>query len=172
MWVSASDHKFLTIRTLSKMTLIRPSYDASTDALTITAPAPKSGDPGHENEQGNENEKGKEKGSENISITIPAHPSLNWLRSNTTTVDATVWSTTTKAYAYFPSLTAPFNAFFGRDVRLVYKPPFDTSPRPLVSNGAPHILGRPASTISPVCSPSRCSMPSSNACSSRATGWG
>ncbi|ORX97111.1 hypothetical protein BCR34DRAFT_578157 [Clohesyomyces aquaticus] len=127
MWVTYPDYKFLTIRNLSKMTLIRPSYDASTDTLSITAPAPNSID-------------GK------LGFSIPAHPSSEWLASNTEIVPATVWSTTTTAHCYSTKLTGPFNEFFGKEVRLVYKPPVSDSPRALNGNGAKKVLGRDAST--------------------------
>lgn len=130
MWVTYPDYKFLTIRNLAKMTLIRPSYNASTDTLIITAPAPNSVD-------------------EKLQFEIPAHPSSQWLKENTEIVDATVWSTTTPAHCYSTKLTGPFNEFFGKEVRLVYKPPFDNKPRPLVSNGARKVLGRDAKTCFP-----------------------
>lgn len=127
MWVSYPDYKFLTIRNLSKMTLIRPSYDASTDTLTITAPSPNSPD-------------------EKLEFSIPAHPSKEWLDENTEIANATVWSTTLPAHCYSPALTAPFNDFFGKEVRLVYKPPLSNSPRILKGNASKEILGREAST--------------------------
>lgn len=112
------------------MTLIRPTYNAETDTLVITAPAPNSID-------------------EKLHFEIPAHPTKEWLSKNTDTVDATVWSTTTPAHCYKPDLTGQFNEFFGKEVRLVYKPPFSDSPRALGSNGAQKILGRFASTCFP-----------------------
>lgn len=130
MWVTYPDYKFLTIRNLSKMTLIRPSYNAETDTLAITAPAPNTVD-------------------EKLHFEVPAHPTKEWLAKNTEVVQATVWSVTTPAYCYSTDLTGPFNDFFGREVRLVYKPPVSDSPRPLGSNGAKKILGRDASTCFP-----------------------
>lgn len=127
MWVTYPDHKFLTIRQNARMTLIRTAYDAATDTLTVTAPAPGAVD-------------------KNLEFSIPAHPSDAWLDANTTSHNATIWSTTTPSRVYAAALTAPFNAFFGKPVRLVYKPPFSTAPRHLASNGAKHILGRDAST--------------------------
>lgn len=127
MWVTYPDYKFLTIRQNARMTLIRTAYDSKTDTLTVTAPAPGSID-------------------EKLEFSIPAHPSEAWLEDNTSSHNATVWSTTTPSRVYSTALTAPFNAFFDRDVRLVYKPPFSPHPRTLVSNGARHILGRDAST--------------------------
>ncbi|KAF2259765.1 MOSC-domain-containing protein [Lojkania enalia] len=126
MWVTYPDHKFLTIRNLSKMTLIRITYDDKTDKLTVSAPAPNSVD-------------------EKLHFEIPAHPSQQWLDENTETVLATVWSTMTPAHRYSTSLTAPFNAFFGQEVRLVYKPSVSDSPRALIGNGAKQYLGRAAS---------------------------
>lgn len=127
MWTT-SDFKFLTIRNLSKMTLIRPSYDAEADTLTVTAPAP-------------------DGSGKDLKFEIPAYPTQEWLASNTDIVEATVWSTETDAHAYQKELTEPFNAFFDQEVRLVYKSPYSKTPRPLVSNGAKEVLGRDASTM-------------------------
>lgn len=130
MWVTYPNYEFLTIRNLSKMTLIRPTYNAETDTLAVTAPAPDSID-------------------EKLHFEIPAHPSSEWLSANTEVVNANIWGHETSAHAYSPSLTGPFNAFFGKEVRLVYKSPFSDSPRALVSNGKKSVLGRDASTIFP-----------------------
>lgn len=127
MWVTYPDYRFLTIRQNARMTLIRTAYDLKTDTLTVTAPAPDSID-------------------EKLEFSIPAHPSEEWLENNTTPHHVTVWSATTPSRVYSTDLTAPFNAFFGNEVRLVYKPPFSNDPRPLVSNGAKDVLGRDAST--------------------------
>jgi uncharacterized protein YcbX len=130
MWVTAENYEFLTIRQNAKMTLIRPTYDAKTDTLTVTAPAPNSID-------------------EKLEFSIPAHPTADWLASNTSTHEAKIWNQWTPSCVYSTELTAPFNAFFGKEVRLVYKPPFTTDPRPLRSNGAAEVLGREASTCFP-----------------------
>ena len=130
MWVSYPNYEFLTIRQNAKMTLIRPTYDSKTDTLTVTAPAPNSID-------------------EKLEFSIPAHPSREWLDENTSDHSAKIWSTTTGTRVYSTKLTAPFDAFFGKEVRLVYKSPFSDDPRPLVSNGAPDILGRKATTCFP-----------------------
>ncbi|KAF2001893.1 hypothetical protein P154DRAFT_521365 [Amniculicola lignicola CBS 123094] len=127
MWVTYPDYKFLTIRNDARMTLIRPSYNTKTDTLTITAPAPNSMD-------------------EKLEFQIPAHPSKEWLGENTEIVPATVWSTTTPAHCYSPTVTGSFNDFFGKEVRLVYKPPMSDSPRALVGNGSKKQIGRDAST--------------------------
>jgi uncharacterized protein YcbX len=136
MWISYPSHEFLTIRNASKMTLIRPSYDASSDTLTITAPAPDTID-------------GK------LEFSIPAHPSPEYLAANTTIHDAKIWNQWTPAHIYPSALTDPFTAFFGHEVRLAYKPPpsssssSDMAPRALRSNGAASVLGRDAATCFP-----------------------
>ncbi|KAF2642769.1 MOSC domain-containing protein [Massarina eburnea CBS 473.64] len=130
MWVTYPDYEFLTIRNLSNMTLIHPTYDADADTITVTAPAPDSID-------------------QKLQFSIPAHPSPSWLVENTEKVDATIWGKSTAAYSYSTSLTGPFNDFFGKEVRLVYKSPFSDSPRALASNGAKDVLGREARTCFP-----------------------
>lgn len=130
MWVSASNYEFLTIRQNARMTLIRPSYNVATDTLTVTAPAPNAID-------------------EKLEFSIPAHPSAEWLEANTERHDAKIWNQWTPTQVYDAKMTEPFNAFFGREVRLVYKPPFSTEPRALRSNGASEVLGRAASTCFP-----------------------
>lgn len=148
MWVNYPDLEFQTskclttyelpsryidcplVRQNSKMTLIRPTYDAKTDTLTVTAPAPNSID-------------------QKLQFSIPAHPSQQWLSKNTELVDANIWGKATPAHAYSTEVTGSFNDFFGKEVRLVYKSPFFDPPRKLASNGAENLLGRPASTCFP-----------------------
>ena len=130
MWVTYPKYEFLTIRQNARMTLIRTSYDAKTDTLTVTAPAPHSID-------------------EKLEFSVPAHPSKDWLAANTESHSAKIWSTITSSRVYSTELTEPFNAFFGKEVRLVYKPPVSDDPRQLGSNGAKKILGRDASTCFP-----------------------
>ncbi len=130
MWVTYPNYEFLTIRQNAKMTLIRPSYDAKTDMLTVTAPAPDSID-------------------EKLEFSVPAHPSEEWLEKNTDEHDATIWKQPVSSRVYSAEMTAPFNAFFDKEVRLVYKPPYSKSPRALHSNGAEKFLGRKGSTCFP-----------------------
>ncbi|KAH6633594.1 hypothetical protein C7974DRAFT_334811 [Boeremia exigua] len=130
MWVTADKYEFLTIRQNARMTLIRPSYDAKTDTLTVTAPAPDSID-------------------EKLEFSIPAHPSKDWLEANTERHEAKIWNQWTPTQVYSTKLTTTFNAFFGKEVRLVYKDPQSNEPRPLRSNGAAAVLGRKASTCFP-----------------------
>jgi uncharacterized protein YcbX len=130
MWVTYPDYEFLTIRQNARMTLIRPSYNMETDALTVTAPAPNSID-------------------EKLEFSIPAHPSKDWLDENTETHEAKIWYQWTPARVYSTELTAPFDRFFGKEVRLVYKASLYDDPRPLRSNGAKEVLGREAATCFP-----------------------
>lgn len=118
------------VRNVSKMTLIRPTYNAEKDTITVTAPAPNSMD-------------------EKLQFEIPAHPTSEWLSKNSEVVGAHIWGKETPVHAYSTDLTGPFNDFFGKEVRLVYKSPFSDSPRALASNGKKEILGRDASTCFP-----------------------
>ncbi|CAI6315026.1 unnamed protein product [Periconia digitata] len=204
MWVTEEDFKFLTIRNLSKMTLIRTSYDESSDTLTVTAPSSPSDSPSTSSRPQQFTIPAHPKPTydpstdtltvtsptstssnpsqiiipahpppiynattDTLTITVPsqsspssnpplkftisAHPTSSELNTSTTPVSVEIWGKRTPAYAYPASLTEPFNSFFGKPVRLVYKPPFDPSaaPRRLGSNGAADVLGRDASTCFP-----------------------
>ncbi|KAH7123475.1 MOSC domain-containing protein [Dactylonectria estremocensis] len=117
MFISAETREFITIRTNSKMTLIRTAFNVDTDTLTISIKDQK--------------------------IEIPAHPSTEWLQSNTQLKTAGIWSEQTDAWEYPTSLTQPFADFLAADVRLVYKGP---KPRVLRGCGAPKLLGRTEAT--------------------------
>ncbi|KAJ9641020.1 hypothetical protein H2199_005688 [Coniosporium tulheliwenetii] len=120
MFIDASTRKFLTIRQLSKMTLIDTSLSPDDDTLTISI-----------------------RNHADARISIPAHPSRDWLEAHTTLRSVDIWGTSTDAWEYAPNLTAPFSEFFAKDVRLVYKGP---TPRILRGNGAPEHLGRTEAT--------------------------
>ncbi|KAF2130286.1 MOSC-domain-containing protein [Dothidotthia symphoricarpi CBS 119687] len=130
MWVSYPSYEFLTIRNSAKMTLIRPTYTEETDTLTITAPAPNSID-------------------EKLEFSIPAHPNAAWLAQHTEVLETKIWNQWTPSNVYSTKITAPFDDFFGEEVRLVYKSPVSDAPRTLRSNGAKEVLGREASTCFP-----------------------
>lgn len=98
--------------------------------LTITAPAPNSID-------------------EKLEFSIPAHPDTKWLSQNTELHEAKIWNQWTPSRVYSAKLTASFDKFFGKEVRLVYKSPTSDEPRPLRSNGAEEVLGRKAATCFP-----------------------
>ncbi len=119
MFVDASTRKFLTIRDLSQMTLVRTSLSADGDQLQVRI-------------------EGTDK-----SIAIPAHPSQDWLQENTKLVPAKVWSADTDGYEYSNAVSGIFSDFFGRKVALLMKGP---TPRILSGNGAPQFLGRTEST--------------------------
>ncbi|KAF7586789.1 hypothetical protein BBP40_008335 [Aspergillus hancockii] len=118
MFISTETREFLTIRSNSNMTLIRTAFDAETDTLNIFI-------------------------KEHKIVEIPAHPTTEWLRSNTELKKAGIWGEQTDAWEYKASLTQPFSDFLHRDVRLLYKGP---RPRTLRGCGAPKLLGRTAAT--------------------------
>jgi uncharacterized protein len=123
MWVDPVDMKFLTIRQNSKMTLIETAITPD-DELAVSAPSVDLA----------------------AHFKIPAHPSQDWLEKNTEIKTVTIWSTKTDAWVYPAELTARFSKVFGKEVRLVYKGP---TPRLLIGNGAPKVLGRTESTMFP-----------------------
>ncbi|EXL66816.1 hypothetical protein FOPG_17042 [Fusarium oxysporum f. sp. conglutinans race 2 54008] len=117
MFISADTREFITIRTNSNMTLIRTRYDVDTDGLTISCKS-------HE-------------------FDIPAHPTTEWLKSNTKLEKVGIWGEQTDAWEYPTSLTQPISDFLNTDVRLVYKGP---TPRILRGCGSPKLLGRTEAT--------------------------
>lgn len=119
MFVDASTRKFLTIRDISEMTLVRTSLSTDGSQLQVRI-------------------EGTDK-----SIQIPAHPSQEWLQENTKLVPARVWSADTDGYEYSDAVNGVFSDFFGRKVALLMKGP---TPRILSGNGAPKFLGRTEST--------------------------
>ena len=123
MWVDAKEFKFLTIRQNSIMTLIDTAITED-DELAVSA---LSLDPA-------------------AHFKIPAHPSKEWLKKNTEIKEVEIWSKKTDGYVYPAELTAPFSKVFEQEVRLVYKGP---TPRGLVGNGSPKMLGRVGNTMFP-----------------------
>ena len=119
MFVDASTRKFLTIRDISKMTLVRTSLSADGSQLQVRI-------------------EGTDK-----SVEIPTHPSREWLNENTKLVPAKVWAAETDGYEYSDAISGIFSDFFRRKVALILKGP---TPRILSGNGAPEFLGRTEST--------------------------
>lgn len=120
MFITQKDRKFVTIRQISKMTLIDTAYNADKDELEISISGTKT------------------------KISIPAHPSKQWLQKNTTLKSGNeIWGEETDGYEYAESLTAPISEFLGQDVRLIFKGP---TPRILRGNGDPRIIGREEGT--------------------------
>jgi uncharacterized protein len=124
MFVSASTHKFITIREISKMTLLTTSLSSGTDTEDKNAQLLVSS-----------------KADPNIKISVPAHPTQSHLEKNTEEIEVEIWSLRTPARAYPASITKDVSNFLGQDVLLVYKGPW-TAPRILTGNGAPEYLGR------------------------------
>ncbi|KAJ5123630.1 MOSC N-terminal beta barrel [Penicillium atrosanguineum] len=119
MLVDAKTNEFLTIRQIPDMTRIGTALSDNGLDLIITIP---------------------DVDSESvITVSIPCHPSLDWLKSNTTIAPVKIWDNDTDGYIYNESINAPFSAFLGRPVALVYKGP---TPRILKGNGDPSLLGR------------------------------
>ncbi|KAF2091468.1 hypothetical protein K490DRAFT_60908 [Saccharata proteae CBS 121410] len=119
MFISMPKREFITIRNNPRMTLVDTSYDASADTLNI---AIETTDP---------------------KISIPAHPSRDWLETHTRLSKAEIWHHETDGWEYSTDLTQPFSDFFEMDVRLVYKGPTE---RVLRGSGAPELLGFKGST--------------------------
>jgi uncharacterized protein YcbX len=94
--------------------------------------------------RGAPNTTGTDKSAVNVNtVRIPSHPSPEWLEANTVVAPVKIWDNDTDGYVYGDAFNAPFSAFLGRAVALVYKGP---TPRVLKGNGAPKLLGRVQST--------------------------
>ncbi len=119
MFVDASTRKFLTIRDISEMTLVRTSLSVDGSLLQVRIEGT------------------------NKSVEILAHPSQEWLEEHAKLVPAKVWSADTDGYEYSDDVNGIFSDFFGRKVALLMKGP---TPRILSGNGAPKFLGRAEST--------------------------
>ena len=117
MFVDAVSMNFLTIRQISKMTLI-DTVLTENDELEVSIQS-------------------------KVQFAIPAHPSKQWLEKNSELAEVEIWGRKVDGYVYPKELTARLSSFFEKEVRLVYKGP---TPRVLVGNGAPEVLGRTEST--------------------------
>lgn len=123
MLVDVKTNEFLTIRQIPDMTRIGTAL--SDDGLDLIVTIPNID-------------------SETVTtVRIPCYPSLDWLQNNTTIAPVKIWDNDTDGYIYNESVNAPFSAFLGRPVALVYKGP---TPRVLKGNGAPSLLGRVQTT--------------------------
>lgn len=116
MFVDAVKKNFVTIRQVSKMTLIDTAITEN-EELEVSI---RNADPP-------------------IRFKVPARPSKEWLEKNTELSDVEIWEQKLDGYMYPKSLTQPISDFLEKDVRLVYKGP---TVRILRGNGAPKILGR------------------------------
>lgn len=134
MLVDAATNEFLTIRQIPDMTRIGTGLSPDGAELVITIPQPDS------------KTKAKAKAqdeNQNQIVRIPSHPSTEWLAANTTLAPVKIWDNDTDGHIYDNEINAPFSAFLGRPVALVYKGP---TPRVLKGNGAPNRLGRVQTT--------------------------
>jgi len=120
MFISAEKREFLTIRNNSQMTLIRTEIDFEKDTLVVTI-----------------------EGDKEWKLSVPAHPTAEWLDANTTLRSGVIWGQETDGWEYNAALTQAVSDFLGVDTRLLYKGP---SPRILRGCGAPDKLGRTEST--------------------------
>lgn len=120
MFISAEKREFLTIRNNSQMTLIRTRIDFENDTLIVTI-----------------------EGNKDWKLSVPAHPTAEWLDANTTLRSGVIWGHETDGWEYNAALTQAVSDFLGVDTRLLYKGP---SPRVLRGCGAPDKLGRTEST--------------------------
>lgn len=120
MFVDARTREFLTIRQIPQMTLISTALSDDGESLLISV-------------------SGK-------TVSIPAHPSDEWLAANTTLAGVKIWDLETDGYLYGRDVNEPFSAFLQKDVCLVYKGP---TPRVLRGNGDPRVLGRTQTTFFP-----------------------
>lgn len=136
MLVDASTREFLTIRQIPEMTLIRTGLSPDGSELIVTIPVKGA------TESGNTTRADKSAVTVNT-VRIPSHPSQEWLEANTVVAPVKIWDNDTDGHIYSDAINAPFSAFLGRAVELVYKGP---TPRVLKGNGAPKLLGRVQST--------------------------
>ena len=115
MFVDKQKHEFLTIRQKSQMTLIDTAISADSQELTISIR------------------------NTNKSVKVPARPSTEWLKVNTTVQQVEIWGHRTDGYEYCDEINSVFTNFFGEKVSLIYKGP---TPRICQGNGAEKFLGR------------------------------
>jgi uncharacterized protein YcbX len=119
MFISKSDRKFMTIRSNPAMTLVDTNIvekDKQTH-LEISV----HGSPAESR------------------VAIPAFPTKEWLKENTTLTQVEIWEEPTDAYEYSDAINAIFSKFFKQDVALVYKGP---QPRNINVNGREELYGR------------------------------
>ncbi|KAF4550519.1 MOSC domain-containing protein 1 [Elsinoe fawcettii] len=115
MFVDAADMKFLTIRSDPTMTLIDTAIDDKADTLTIRI---------HGTTE---------------SVTVPAHPTPEWLRANNKLEKVEIWEQKTDGWAYSQKINDMFSNYFSKPVKLVYKGP---TPRISAGSGKPELAGR------------------------------
>ncbi|KAL1310625.1 hypothetical protein AAFC00_000897 [Neodothiora populina] len=113
MFVDADSKEFLTIRSDPSMTLIDTTLSSdgnkdSQDWTTLTIAV-------H---------------GTDARISIPCHPSGEWLTQNCTLQDVSIWGDQTDGWKYSDEINNIFTQFFNKDVWLIYK-----GPTPRLANG-------------------------------------
>lgn len=117
MFIGAEDRKFLTIRSDPSMTLIDTNITVNEKDEQILEVSIHGTD-------------GK--------IAIPAFPSKEWLKQNTTLGTVEIWEAETDAWEYSADINKIFCKFFSKEVALVYKGPTD---RMVAVNGKKELYG-------------------------------
>lgn len=117
MFISKSDRKFMTIRSNPSMTLVDTAFIEKDKAthLEITVHGT------------------------DARVVIPAFPTKEWLKENTTLSNVEIWEQPTDAWEYSSEINAVFTKFFSQEVALVYKGP---QPRNVAVNGRKELYGR------------------------------
>ncbi|ORY85466.1 hypothetical protein BCR37DRAFT_377137 [Protomyces lactucae-debilis] len=119
-----SDNKFLTIREIAKMTLIRPRLSEDESELLVEIP--------------------DEKGTLVLAVRVPTRPTREHLDSSTTLQTMTIWKDSPEAWIYDASVTEKLSEFLGQPVRLACKAP-GASDRELPGPSSSTALGRETS---------------------------
>ncbi|KAH8705518.1 MOSC domain protein [Talaromyces proteolyticus] len=135
MFVDAETNKFVTIRHNPRMTLINTAISDDGQNLLISVPAGAAKD--------DCNAGGADDGTV---IKIPARPTAEWLKQNTTLGNVEIWGLQTDGHIYGPEVNEVVSRFLDQAVYLVYKGP---TPRNLRGNGNEANLGRLQSTYFP-----------------------
>lgn len=117
MFIGSEDRKFLTIRSDPSMTLIDTK-------ITV-------------NEKNEQMLEVSIHGTDDR-ITIPAFPTKEWLKENTTLGTVEIWEAETDAWEYSAEINKIFSKFFNKEVALVYKGPTD---RMVAINGKKELYG-------------------------------
>lgn len=115
-------HQFITIRDLSKMTLIDTAISPDGGDLVISIR--------HTDKR----------------VSVPLKATTEWLEANTKLTTVNVWDYYTDAYEYGDDINSIFCEFFDQQVWLVHKGP---TPRIAGGNGAKMFLGREESVNFP-----------------------
>ena len=127
MFVDTSDNnRFMTIRQISELTLIDTAFGTCAD-------------PNHPGGKDDLMLIASVRGKPTARIEIPARPTQEYLKENTTLVNVTIWKDTTDGWMYSDEINSIFAEYLGKPIALVYKGP---TPRNTQGNGAAKLIGR------------------------------